>query len=821
MRLSKLTLSLLFSTIATLAAALTDSQVQQMAMQEYKKGKSQTEIATTLLKAGATTSQLQKMRSQYKNSQTLGNTSAAQSTVNRSRTATADNATTQRVQGDQLSAADINRASNMLEPRLKTPKDSLAYLRRVLEDKKAKKVFGHNIFRNESLTFEPNMNVAAPAGYQLGAGDQLIIDIYGASQKTMECEVSPEGRIVVEGFGPISVSGMTLEQANKRIGNLLGERFASSQISVTLGTTRSIVVNVMGEVAMPGTYTLSAFASVFNALYMAGGVNNIGSMRKVSVYRNNKLESEIDVYDYILNGQMEGDIKLSDNDVIIVGSYENLVAITGKVRRPMYYEMKKDETVATLLQYAGGFAGDAYTQSVRLIRKTGREFSAYNLSEDQWSTFALADGDSLSVDSVLSRYTNTVELKGSVFRPGMYSINEKVHSVRTLLDFAEGVTEEAFTARAVMHRMKEDRTLEVLAIDLEKVMSGSAADIELRENDVLFVPTKHEVHADRILTIHGEVMFPGVYRFADNTSVEDLVLQAGGLTDAATTVKIDVARRIVNPQTLESDSTAVEVFSIALKEDFKVDGDAGFVLQPFDEVYVRRSPVYMEQKNVQVVGEVMFPGVYTLSQKEQSLSSLMNICGGTTDFAYAKGACIIRRITQFDQRQLKKINKYIKKNEIDAKTLATLTKQQIANLQIEEEHDYQLAINLEKAIKNPGSVYDIALKEGDIVMVPTVNSTVTIDGNVMFPNTVSYETGHKASYYIDLAGGYGIRAKKRKAFVIYANGSGQRAKKATIEPGCRVFVPTKQDPNTAATAMWLSIGTSTATIAALIINALN
>ncbi len=722
MRLSKLTLSLLFSTIATLAAALTDSQVQQMAMQEYKKGKSQTEIATTLLKAGATTSQLQKMRSQYKNSQTLGNTSAAQSTVNRSRTATADNATTQRVQGDQLSAADINRASNMLEPRLKTPKDSLAYLRRVLEDKKAKKVFGHNIFRNESLTFEPNMNVAAPAGYQLGAGDQLIIDIYGASQKTMECEVSPEGRIVVEGFGPISVSGMTLEQANKRIGNLLGERFASSQISVTLGTTRSIVVNVMGEVAMPGTYTLSAFASVFNALYMAGGVNNIGSMRKVSVYRNNKLESEIDVYDYILNGQMEGDIKLSDNDVIIVGSYENLVAITGKVRRPMYYEMKKDETVATLLQYAGGFAGDAYTQSVRLIRKTGREFSAYNLSEDQWSTFALADGDSLSVDSVLSRYTNTVELKGSVFRPGMYSINEKVHSVRTLLDFAEGVTEEAFTARAVMHRMKEDRTLEVLAIDLEKVMNGSAADIELRENDVLFVPTKHEVHADRTLTIHGEVMFPGVY---------------------------------------------------------------------------------------------------TLSQKEQSLSSLMNICGGTTDFAYAKGACIIRRITQFDQRQLKKINKYIKKNEIDAKTLATLTKQQIANLQIEEEHDYQLAINLEKAIKNPGSVYDIALKEGDIVMVPTVNSTVTIDGNVMFPNTVSYETGHKASYYIDLAGGYGIRAKKRKAFVIYANGSGQRAKKATIEPGCRVFVPTKQDPNTAATAMWLSIGTSTATIAALIINALN
>ena len=358
------------------------------------------------------------------------------------------------------------------------------------------------------------------------------------------------------------------------------------------------MVNVMGEVKQPGTYTLSAFASVFHALYMAGGINDLGTLRNIKVYRQNKLVTVVDIYDYILNGKLTGNVRLADNDVVVVGAYDCLVNITGKVKRPMFYEMKRNESVGTLLKYAGGFTGDAYTKTVRLVRKTGREYSVFNVDEFDLNTFHLADEDSVSVDSILPRFSNMAEVKGAVFRPGMYQVGGSINSVRTLIEHAEGITEEAFTARAVMHRMRPDRTLEVIPVDIEGIMSGKVADIPLQKNDVLFVPTKGEMMQQQTVTIHGEVMYPGIYKFAANETLEDLVLQAGGLKESASTTKVDVARRIVNPKALSTDSVISRTYTFALKDGFVVDGETGFTLQPFDEVYVRKSPGYNVQKNI-------------------------------------------------------------------------------------------------------------------------------------------------------------------------------------------------------------------------------
>lgn len=507
------------------------------------------------------------------------------------------------------------------------------------------------------------MNIATPQNYILGPGDAVYIDIYGASQKTIESTVSPDGEVTIEGFGPVQVSGLTVAQANARLRSTLGARYSSSKIKLTVGQTRSIMINVMGEVKNPGTYTLPAFATVFHALYMAGGTNDIGTMRNIKVYRNNRLVSVVDIYDYILNGKLTGNVRLADNDVISVGPYDCLVNITGKVKRPMYYEMKRNESVGTLLKYAGGFTGDAYKKSVRIVRKTGREYSVYNVDEFDMSAFHLADEDSVSVDSILPRFSNMVEVKGAVFRPGMYQVGGDINSVKTLIEHADGLREEAFTARAVMHRMKKDRTLEVVPVDVEGILDGTVPDIPIQNNDVLFIPTKQEMMEEQTITIHGEVQYPGIYRYADNETLEDFVLQAGGLKQTASTVKVDVSRRIVNPKALTTDSVIARTYTFALKDGFVIDGTPGFKLMPFDEVYVRKSPGYYKQQNVVVEGEVMFSGTYTLSKKNQRLSDLIKSAGGVNDRGYVAGARLERKVNESERARMEAVLKKPRKRQ--------------------------------------------------------------------------------------------------------------------------------------------------------------
>ena len=813
-------------------STMTDEQVLKMVASEYQKGTSQSQIITQLIQQGVDIQQIRRVRKKYEsqiNNQGLGSVAdkaitGAESRMRINNGKSSDVPTTLKeeqqnvysnnlIQTDMRQKSDYRRNSrgyNLYEQELKSmlPADTATLYLQLLDEqeKNRKKVFGRDIFNNEDLTFEPSMNIATPQDYRLGPGDAVNIDIYGASQKSFAATVSPDGDIIIEGIGPVQVSGLSIAQANARLRARLGTRYSSSNVKLTLGQTRTITVNVMGEVVVPGTYTLSAFASVFHALYMAGGISDIGTLRDIKVYRNNRLVSTVDIYDYILNGKLTGNIRLADGDVISVGAYDCLVNITGKVKRPMYYEMKRNESVGTLVKYAGGFAGDAYRKSIRLIRKTGRDYSVFNVGEFEMNSFQLADGDSLGVDSILQRYSNMVEIKGAVFRPGMYKIGSTIQSVRTLIEQAEGLKEDAFRARAVMHRMKEDRTLEVISIDVDGILKGTSADIPLKENDVLYIPSNMLINDSYTMTIHGEVQYPGVYRYADNETLEDFILQAGGLTDAASTVKVDVARRVVNPKAFMNDSVISQTFTFALKDGFVVDGKQGFILKPFDEVYVRKSPGYSEQKNVYLEGNVMFAGTYTLSHKNERLSQIINKAGGLNDRAYPQGARIERVRTIEEQIRDKTLLQMMASQSGDT---IDVNKLQLGTT-------YTVGIELDKALAHPGGDEDLVLREGDRIIIPEYNGTVKVSGDVLYPNTVSYQKGKKLSYYVEQAGGWGNRAKKGQTYIIYMNGMVAKVKHNTkILPGSQIVVPTKMKKDGKSLTQWLSIGTSTASIATM------
>lgn len=835
-------------------SAMTDEQVLQYVVEEHQSGTSQAQIVTKLMQRGVDIEQIRRVKQKYERlakSQGLGAISTGEKkSDSRLRTNNTKNKKTkvkdetedeflptyrltdgrEKDYDNKNVYDDTNEDWLMMQDELNgfLP-DTAAIVEKYMADKKKKKikVFGRDIFNNKELTFEPEMNIATPQNYRLGPGDAVFIDIYGASQKTIEGTVSPDGTITIEGFGPVQVSGLTVKEANSRLRSTLGKRYSSSKISLTVGQTRSIMVNVMGEVNNPGTYTLPAFATVFHALYMAGGTNDLGTMRNIKVYRNNRLVSTVDIYDYILNGKLTGNVRLADNDVISVGAYDCLVNITGKVKRPMYYEMKKSESVATLLKYSGGFTGDAYKKSVRLVRKAGKEYSVYNIDEFDMSSFQLADADSVSVDSILQRYSNMVEIKGAVFRPGMYQVGGDINSVRTLIENADGLKEEAFTARAVMHRMKPDRTLEVIPVDVEGILAGRTADIPIQNNDVLFIPTKQEMMEDQTITIHGEVFYPGVYKYADNETLEDFVLQAGGLKQTASTVKVDVARRMVNPKALTTDSVIARTYTFALKDGFIIDGEPGFKLMPYDEVYVRKSPGFYKQQNVTVEGEVMFGGTYTLSKKNQRLSDLVKNAGGVNDRAYVAGARLERKMDEAERKRMETTLKMAREQaeNLQIEAAAQNKKIDLENSELlkrfEIPETYSVGIELDKALSNPGCDADIVLREGDRLIVPQYTATVKINGEVMYPNTVGYQKGKKAKYYINQAGGYSNKAKKSQTYIIYMNGTIAKVSEgARPMPGCEIFVPQKK-MNTMTVAEKLAIGSASASIATMIATLVN
>ena len=804
------------TTIWAQVSSMSDKQVMEYVELGMQQGKSQQQIATELARRGVTREQAERVKKLYEQQGGKnGKTSNLATKTNRSRT----NANEKLASDKEYMERDFNfdnenatgtpkskvyKYVTMQEFELPLGKDSVNFaldkngnlvskdgVTLFTEETSEDLVFGRNIFNTNNLTFEPSANLPTPSNYRLGAGDEIIIDIWGTNQTSIQQAISPDGAINIDGLGLVFLNGLTVEQAtsylrkelNKIYAGLSGEN-PTSQIKLSLGNSRTIRVNVMGEVYQPGTYSLSAFSTVFHAIYSAGGVSDIGSLRKIQVVRNGKNIATVDVYDFIMQGKTKDDISLQEGDVIIVPPYEALIKVEGKVKRPMKYEMKKDETVATLLKYAGNFASDAYTRSMKVVRQNGKEYQIFTVDDMDYSVFKLKDGDVLTAEAILDRFENKLEIKGAVYRPGIYQFGGNLNTVKQLVQKADGIMADAFLGRAVLHREREDLTKEIVQVDLKGILNGTKPDIELKRNDVLYIPSIHDLQDLGNIEIFGEVARPGKYIYADNMTLEDLVIQAGGLLESASTVKVDVARRIKDSKSTELTSTTGEMFSFALKDGFVVDGEPGFVLEPYDQVYVRRSPGYQKQVNVSVTGEILYDGTYALTNKVERLSDLVKKAGGTTQFAYVKGAKLMRIANEEEKQRMADVR------EIMQREMGSLSD----SLKLEMSNVYSVGIDLQKALSQPGGDADIVLREGDKLIIPEMISTVKINGAVMMPNTITYSHNKPISYYISQAGGYSNGARKTKAFIIYMNGQVAQVKgsgKNQIEPGCEIVVPVK------------------------------
>lgn len=801
------------------AQKMTDDQVIDYVMAAQEKGESQQQIAKDLLRKGVTMDQVNRIKRKMENQKATG-VGATMTEKERTRKAPNKNGAVE-LQSTKEEKGKMNTAEReeMMGDELDFlfPDSTLMFM---AEEKKKKEIFGHRIFQNKDVAFEASYNLPTPANYKLGSGDEVVIDIWGASQSTIQETISPDGNIYVENLGPVHLSGLTVTQANNYLKKQLGQIYSSisgdepeSNIRLSLAQNRTIQVHVMGEVENPGTYTMSSFATIFNALYQAGGVNEVGTLREVKVYRNDKMVATYDVYDFILNGNSDMGIRLEDNDVVSVDAYKNLVSVTGNVKRPMYYEVLDNETLEQLMKYAGGFAGNAYKEDVRLIRNGKREREIYTLNTAEQQSFILADGDSVSVDSIMPSFANMVEVKGAVYRPGQFQMDGRVNTVKQLIECAGGLKDDAFMNRAILNRRNPNNTMENLAINLEELMSGKAADVALRKNDVLLVPSLFDVQEVQTVTIFGEVAFPGTYEYVENMSVEDFIVNAGGLTEAASTAKVDVARRVKNSRATSASDTISHMYSFAISDGLIVEGNPNFTLMPFDEVYVRKSPGYFKQENVVIEGEVLFNGTYALEKKNQRLSELVASAGGLTPQAYAQGARLVRAMTDEEKARL----------ETTMETSLQLAKDKADSLAIRNkimnQTDYPVGIELDKALAKPGSDADVTLRDGDRLIIPQYSNTVKMSGEVMYVNTVSYKKGKGLRYYLDQAGGYSNEAKKSKVYIVYMNGTVARANRLNrnaIQPGCEIVVPIK-DRERMKTTEILSLGSTSASLATVII----
>ena len=812
------------------AQSMSDDQVLKFIKTEQAKGTNQQTIVTKLMRRGVTTQQLQRVRKKYQQQQQqMGAVDAVD-----------------RVKDDDRMRLDVekgsfgsenNRFMTTMERREAMNEELMGFgVDSVMTTEGADpyEVFGRNIFNNQFLTFQPNTNMATPQNYRLGAGDKVIIDVWGASQESFSATISPDGTVVIPGIGPIRIGGLSVGEATNKVRGVLGARYSSSQISLSLGETRSIMVQVMGEVVLPGTYTLSSLSTAFNALYAAGGINDIGTLRDIEVYRNGRVIAHIDVYDYILNGNSAGDVRLQDNDIIRVGTYDCIVSARGRVKRPMYYEMKSSETVGTLIDYAGGFTGDAYKKSVRLIRKSETGYSIHTIEEFDLRGFTLHDGDSLYVDNVLDNFSNLVEIRGAIRHPGQFEMGGPISTVRELINAAEGLRADAFVTRAVMHRMKADRTLELVPVDVQGIMDGLVADIPLQKNDVVYIPSKTDMLGDQTLSITGEVHFPGRYAYADNTTIEDLILQAGGPTPAASFAKINVYRRVVDRNAVTANDTITRTYSFSLKDGFVIstdeDAETVFYLKPFDIVVVRKSPAYEAQQNVQVLGAVNFEGQYAMTSKNYRLAELIHDAGGLAEDSYAKGARLERVMTEDERFQreqyLREQQIMLYEQSITEAGFNMARADSLLDMRLDLGRRYTVSINLEEALKNPQSEWNVQLRDGDRLVVPQYTGVVRISGEVMRPISVTYEKGETLGYYVDHAGGYADNARKKGVYVVYMNGSVEkinRHSRKAIQPGCEIIIPSKKlkrDKNMT-TQEALSMGTSAASIAAMVITVAN
>ena len=781
------------------AQAMSDKAVIQYAKNGVNQGKSQKQLYQELLLKGVTKDQMLRIKEEYERQQAKTNEVRAE-----------QKADTQRVNPEKRDDSEKAQNNNMREA---APVGNI-------------KVFGRDIFNNSNLTFEPSLNIATPVDYRLGPGDQLVIEVWGASQANITQKVTPDGYITIPDVGPIQVNGLTVQAASNKIRAKLSKIYSgmgttnvdlSTDVKVSLGQIRTIQVNIMGEVAQPGTYALSSFSTVFHALYKAGGISQLGSLRNIKVVRGGRTVATVDVYDYILHGRSHSDIRLQEGDVILASPYDALVLVKGKIKRPMYYEMKRTESIRTLIDYAGGFTNDAYTSAVTVERNDEKERTICSVDDMNYGVFKVKDGDVVSVGAILDRYNNRIEIKGAVYRPGFYELGKEISTVRDLITKADGLLEDAFTNRAVLHRENLDKTLEIISVNVKGVLDGTEPDITLQRNDVLFIPSKYDLEAKGTIEISGEVYSPGIFPYAENTKLEDLIIMAGGLTESASKVRVDIARRLNDPNSTKKQKEISKMFSFAVKDGFVVEGDPGFILEPYDQVFVRRSPGYTPKVNVSITGEVEFEGSYAINERNERLSDLIAHAGGLTGFAYLKGARLERQLTEEEYLQAKELLTMVASNNQisgnDSIIIPAVSR------------TYTVAIDLEKIMSNPHSSLDPVLQDGDAVIIPQLMTTVQVTGSVRKPNSVVYNPDMKLKDYISEAGGYAERARKSGTFILYPNGHikelGRNASAKEIVGGAKIIVPQKGKSqwNLGTTLSTISTSVSMLAVIASLINA--
>lgn len=768
---------------AIFAQSMTDDAVMAYVKDGVKQGKTQKQLYQELLIKGVTKEQLLRIKEKYEQQQSISKERKGNENIDTERTEAKD-------EENSSSAQDDNK-------KLAMPQDGI-------------KVFGRDIFYSSNLTFEPSMNIATPTDYRLGPGDQVVIEVWGASEANIVQKVTPDGYISIPDVGPIAVNGLTVQAASNRIRAKLSKIYSgmktanvdlSTNVKVSLGQIRTIQVNIMGEVARPGTYALSSFSTVFHALYKAGGVSPIGSLRNIKVVRGGRTVATIDVYDYILQGRSHTDIRLQEGDVILASPYEALVMIQGKIKRPMYYEMKSSESIATLINYAGGFSDDAYASSITVERSNAKERTICTVDEMHYNDFKMKDGDVVSIGAILDRYDNRVEIKGAVYRPGSYAIGQDIRTVRDLILKADGLLEEAFTNRGVLHRENPDRKLEIISVNTKGILDGTEPDIALQKNDALFIPSIYDLEAKGTLEINGEVFAPGIFPFAANTKLEDLIIMAGGLTEAASTVRVDVTRRFTDNKSTKKQKEISETYTFSVKDGFVIEGEQGFILEPYDQVFVRRSPGYTPKINVTINGEVEFEGNYALNERNERLSDVIKQAGGLTEFAYLEGARLERQLTYEEYLQAKELMAMVvSNNKVDGNDSIVVP---------EVTRTYPVGINLVEIMKNPHSAIDPVLHDGDVIIIPQLMTTVSISGSVRKPNSIVYDPKKDLKDYISEAGGYAERARKSGTFILYPNGHikelGRSASAKNIIGGSKIIVPQK------AKSQW-NLGTTMSTI---------
>jgi protein involved in polysaccharide export with SLBB domain len=840
---------------------LSDAQIQKYLDQLSQSGYSQAEVEMALKARGLPQAQIDKLKQRIAKLQTGGTKSGTSFDRARTREAT-------EIQEDDLVSLLTDDFDEILE------KEELEM---------QKRVFGYKLFNSETLTFEPNLNIPTPKDYMLGPGDEVIIDVWGASEQTYQEIISPEGYIKISNLGPIYLNGLSIERATERIKSRLTQIYSglssrqgaapNTFAQVSLGQLRTITVHVIGEAQRPGSFNVSSLSTIAHVLYLSGGPNFNGSMRQIDIIRSNKVTATIDVYDFLINGVLKNNLTLQDGDIVRIKPYINRVEVIGEVKREGIYETIDGETFDKLLEYTGGFTENAYTKMIKARRNKDGEKIFADLTIGELSKIVTKNGDQVIVQGILERYANRVQIKGAVFREGEYELTEGL-TVKKLIDLAEGLRGDAFMERGLVYRTNEDYSYAVLPFNLRELIKGNENDIALQREDLVLISSIYDLNDEQYVIINGEVANSGTFPYIQNMTVEDLIIRAGGLRESASGSMVEVARRVQADNSMETNQTA-EIFTFSISKKLELNAeDSRFNLAPFDQVFIRKSPGYEPQVTVKVEGEVIYPGLYALKTKNERISDLIKRSGGLTSDGYPQGATLIRR-TEFNPPKtseqlrlenlaqlLESVEKRSQEEDFTLESEAELLQQKrLQNVQVEldeynenedtgvgregirmkrerlkelvEKDSINLAasalqyetigINLEEILKNPGSKYDLILQDGDILSVPRQLQTVRLRGELLYPITVRYDDVLSFKNYISKAGGFSEDARRKKTYILYANGSVDRTRKflfwnnyPKVEAGAEIIVPSKPDRQPMSVQAWIALSTSIATLALVV-----